>query len=407
MWQFLLVSLLSANNGLLAVDVTTLRGEKVVGTLEAATSEELILQTAQGRQVLPAGELLSLLPSDSAESLLPFAVPSATTVQLVDGSQLRATEYTVSGGRATIHLSGGGVARASTKSIQSVRFQKQDPTIHQQWQRILNAERTGDVIVVRKTSEPTENKPLVVVLDHLEGVLGDAEPGTVAFEFDGQTVEVARAKVEGLIYHHARSAPRRKLVCQLVDSSDTRWNVRSLELRESKLKLVTSGGVRFSLPLSRMVKLDYSVANLVYLSQLEPESKKWRPHVFSGVTPPSVTRWFRPRERRSMWLQSQRYEQGLTLHSRTQLTYRLGRGYERFLATVGIDDRFRNEGNVFLRITGDRGVLFESDVRGGDPPLKLDLDIRGVRRLAILVDFGTDRTDRGDHLNLCDARLTK
>jgi hypothetical protein len=33
--------------------------------------------------------------------------------------------------------------------------------------------------------------------------------------------------------------------------------------------------------------------------------------------------------------------------------------------------------------------------------------MRGVRRLTILVDFGEDGSDLGDHLNLCNARLTK
>jgi hypothetical protein len=405
--QLLVLSLLAANNSALAVDVTTLRGDHLAGTLVAATAQEITLQTEQGRQVLPAGELLSLVPSNAVDSL-PFVGAPATTVQLVDGSQLRATDYSVNRGRATIRLSGGGVAKVSTKSIQHVCFKKQDAALQQQWQRILDSDRSGDVIVVRKTSQPTEDMPLVVALDHLEGILGDTASDTVVFEFDGLPAKnVSRSKVEGLIYHHARAAPRSNLVCQLVDLWDTRWNVKSLEIRQSELALVSSAGVRFSLPLNRIAKLDYSAANMVYLSELEPESQVWRPHVFSRVTPPSVSQWFRPRDKLPMLLKGQRYENGLTLHSRTRLTYRLSRGYDRFLATVGIDDRYRSEGHVFLQITGDKGVLFESQVRGGENLLKLDLDIGGVRRLAILVDFGEDGTDRGDHLNLCNARLTK
>jgi hypothetical protein len=36
----------------------------------------------------------------------------------------------------------------------------------------------------------------------------------------------------------------------------------------------------------------------------------------------------------------------------------------------------------------------------------LDLDISGVRRLEIVVDYGKGG-DMGDQLNLCEARLTK
>ena len=37
----------------------------------------------------------------------------------------------------------------------------------------------------------------------------------------------------------------------------------------------------------------------------------------------------------------------------------------------------------------------------------IDLDLRGVRRLEILVDYGEDKVGYGDYLNLCNARLMK
>jgi hypothetical protein len=45
-------------------------------------------------------------------------------------------------------------------------------------------------------------------------------------------------------------------------------------------------------------------------------------------------------------------------------------------------------------------------VTGRDKAFPVDLDITGVKRLKILVDFG-EEMDIADHLNLCDARLTK
>jgi hypothetical protein len=101
------------------------------------------------------------------------------------------------------------------------------------------------------------------------------------------------------------------------------------------------------------------------------------------------------------------YERGLALHSRTLMAFRLTEPFERFAATVGIDDRFRSGGNVRLVISGERGLLLEKTIASQDEPLELDIDVRGVRRLQILVDFGEDRSDNGDHLNLCNARLTK
>jgi len=405
-WQILAVSVMATVGAELEVHVTTLRGDQLVGKLVSVSPEDMVIQTAAGRQVLVAGELLSVVPS-IVDSLSPLVGIPATSVGLVDGSLLRATGYVVENGRATIHLSEGGVVRTSTEKIQYVRFKKQDATIRKQWQDILKGDRSGDVIVVRKTSSSKQDEPIAVALDHLEGILDDMTNEAVAFEYDGDRANVSRSRVEGVVYHHPRPSPSRALVCQLLGLSESRWNVKSLRIRENELELVSCAGVRCTMPLDQVAKFDYSPANLVYLSDLEPESETWRPHVFSRVTPPSVSQWFRPRDNLPMLLRGETYQNGLALHSRTRLTYRLGQGYKRFLASVGIDDRYRNEGNVFLRISGNRGVLFEGDVHGGSEPLELDLEVLGVRRLTILVDFGQDDTDLGDHLNLCNARFTK
>ena len=108
-----------------------------------------------------------------------------------------------------------------------------------------------------------------------------------------------------------------------------------------------------------------------------------------------------------MMLDGQSYDRGLSLHSRTLIAYRLTEDYQHLLATVGIEDRFRSSGNVRLVISGEKGILFEKAITGRDGPLELDVNVQGVRRLQILVDFGADQSDVGDHLNLCNARLTK
>ncbi len=73
---------------------------------------------------------------------------------------------------------------------------------------------------------------------------------------------------------------------------------------------------------------------------------------------------------------------------------------------AGIDDRVRPAGNVRLVISGDDRELFAQTVTGSDEPLALNVDITGVKRLKILVDFG-EQLDLADCLDLCDARITK
>ena len=88
------------------------------------------------------------------------------------------------------------------------------------------------------------------------------------------------------------------------------------------------------------------------------------------------------------------------------MVYRLPGRFGRFKAIVGIDDSVRPNGNVRLVISGDDRVLLEATIDGSDEPKPVDLDISGVRRLRILVDFG-QRLDVADHLDLCEARIVK
>ena len=94
------------------------------------------------------------------------------------------------------------------------------------------------------------------------------------------------------------------------------------------------------------------------------------------------------------------------MRSRTEVVYRLPDKFRTFAATAGIDDRVRASGNVRLVISGDDKILHESTITGADQPVELELPVEGVKRLKILVDYGDD-VDVADHLDLCEARVSK
>jgi hypothetical protein len=100
------------------------------------------------------------------------------------------------------------------------------------------------------------------------------------------------------------------------------------------------------------------------------------------------------------------FAKGLALRSRSQLSYRLPAGFQRFIAIAGIEPATSAAGNVRLIIFGDDRVLVETDVAGDQPPQPIQLDIANVKRLKILVDYGQN-LDTGDWLNLCDVRIAK
>ncbi|HKD99447.1 MAG TPA: NPCBM/NEW2 domain-containing protein, partial [Planctomycetota bacterium] len=82
-----------------------------------------------------------------------------------------------------------------------------------------------------------------------------------------------------------------------------------------------------------------------------------------------------------------------------------------FSASVGIDDEtleLPRRGSVVFRVQGDGKTLWESSVvRSGERAIAVpDLDLRGVQRMTLEVDFaeGTDVADRADW---CDPILLR
>ncbi len=382
------------------VDVKPLTGPTIraewIGVEDSAV---VVVQDGQTERLATAGlwEIVPVTPAEAPATLVTI------WVELIDGSQLVATRYRVSDGLAQIKLTSGEELEVRTRSIRTVRFRDHSasPVLAKQWQEITQEKHSGDVIVIRRQES----------LDHLDGALSNVSDETVQFEFDGDKIDVNRQKLDGLVYYRPIAADLPDRICQLIDVSGTRWSVRSLSLADGKIELTSPAGVTLTVPVERLGKLDFSSGNTVWLSDLEPEFVQRRPYVASKLPQPSLERLFQPRRDLSMtgkalMLDGVTYEKGIAMISRTEMGFRLTDSFRYLHAMVGIDDAVREGGNVELIISGDDRVLLNRTVTGRDKAFPVHLDITGVNRLKILVDFG-DEMDIADHLNLCDARLTK
>ena len=58
------------------------------------------------------------------------------------------------------------------------------------------------------------------------------------------------------------------------------------------------------------------------------------------------------------------------------------------------------------QVLADGGPLFESELKGGEAPRELDLDVTDVKLLTLFVDFGKE-LDIGDRVAFGDAKLIK
>jgi len=381
-----------------AFEVRTLDGRTVNGELTGLDAAELTLTTAEGEAKLPVESLLTLSPKAPPKSP---EQPPAARIELVDGSSLAAAEYAVSDGDAKVKLADGLEAELPVARVANVRFGEQTSALAEQWARLLATGATNDLLVVGRNE----------VLDYHKGIVRDVTEEQVQFEFEGDVQPVKRSKIYGLIYYRPPAGALPEAACGIVDASGSRWQARSLSLSD-QLHWETPAGLSLARPLASIRKIDFSHGKIVYLTELEPETLDFTPFFGTAKEVPVIAEFFGPRTNKSLSggplkLGQKVYENGLALHSRTEITYRLPGRFSRLKATAGIDEAVRPHGNVRLVVRADENVLLEETLTGEDEaPLAIDVDLTGARRLSILVDFG-DKTDIADHLDLCEARIIK
>jgi hypothetical protein len=377
------------------VQVNTLDGRTIEGELQGITSESIAVQSGGEESKVKSSELHSLALKTPAE---PSATKPSAWVELADGSRLAATSFLSKDGKVTVTLTDGAQLATSVKQVRSVRYSKLDEPEAD----ASATEATGDLLGIRKRDS----------VDFLEGVIGDVTKEAVHFSVDGQSIPVNPSRVDSLVYaKRAGDGPGPAPTCIVEETSGAKLKAKSVELAEGKLRLTLISGGNIERPLDAVRRLDFSAGRLTYLSDLKPESVEWTPFFDLGKQSPALAKFLGPRFDRGredsvMRLDEKAYKRGVSLTSRTKLVYRLPAQSKRFRALAGIDDGVGNLGSVQLVIQGDDRQLYSGKLTGSDPPVELDLDLAGVRRLTIFVDFGDD-LDVADHLNLCEARIVK
>lgn len=398
MWNFLaLASLL-----LLApaeVTIESLDGSRTTGQLISLSGDILTVESSEGPVEIPFQQLLTVQPITPPD---PLPAEASSWIELLDGSLLEATAVEIKEGTLEATIRSGARVSIKTRNIRYTRLVELDPEKLADFQQITKAEAEGDVLIIRRPSG---------ALDELEGIVHSLDDTILVFEFDDEKIQVERTKIAGIRYFQAGSRKLPEPRCLVSLAGNVTLFAATLELAEQQLTVTCSAGPKVTIPLDQLVKLDFSAGNLVYLSDLEPETIKWTPYLSTGKVNERLARLYRPRRDRTLSgkalvLANQSFPKGLAIHSRTEMTYRLTGEFQVFQSLVGIDPALGENGDVDLVVIGNGKQLFRKKITGKDEAIELKIDVRGVSRLTILVDFG-EQLDIGDHLLLCNARLTK
>ncbi len=377
------------------VDVLTLEGGKVTGTLLALSLQEVTVETANGPSKIAAAELLEIrvpearpVPTDPANPLI--------AVRWQSGALSSTNAVVLTGTKATLQHPALGEMVLSRDAIRSFRFGTDDAVVREAWMQLHERTTKKDFLVVRKGD----------VLDHLDGVAGTIDANEVRFRLDGEDVTVRREKVYGIIYAR-RDDPAAKFTARVELAGGDTLLVKEAQWTDEAWQFAIPGVAPLKVPANAVQSLDFSLSKFLYLSKTEPRDIRYTPFFDDFMFEVQRDRDF---DGRPLRVGERTFPRGLAVHSKTSLKYRLGGDYRYFKSVVGLDPKlplgaFYGDAHVVIR--GDDKVLYEADFISGQEPETLDLAVSGVIELEILVDFGRDKWDLGDRVHFGDAKVVK
>lgn len=377
------------------VEVITLEGGRITGTLSALSSQGAAVVTPTGLVQTPAADLLEVrcpeirpIPAD------PTVTPIAVRWQ--SGSVFSVTSAALSGTKANLQHAALGDVTVPRDAIRSFRFGADDAAVRDAWQQLHERASNKDFLVVRKGD----------ILDHLDGVAGAIDAKEVRFRLDGDDVIVKREKVYGVIYAK-RDDPAIKFTARVELAGGDTLLVKEAQWVGGTWQLTIPGLAPLKAPATAIRSVDFSFSKFQYLSMMEPRELRYTPFFDDFTFEMQRDRDF---DGRPLRVGERTFPRGLAIHSKTLVKYRLGGDYRYFKAIVGLDPKLplgAFYGDAHVTVRGDDKVLYDGDFISGQSAENLDLPVVGVVELEILVDFGRDKWDLGDRVHFGDAKVVK
>jgi hypothetical protein len=254
---------------------------------------------------------------------------------------------------------------------------------------------------------PRQNSDRVILEngDELTGTIVAIDDENVHLKTPAGPLEIERDKVVAIGFNPSllSGARPRGVHCLVGFSDGSLLAAASLVVDESLARVTLAGGLELSTDAGAVTFLQVLGGKAAYLSDLSAESYRHVPYLSLAWPYQRDASVSGARLRAGGRL----YVKGIGMHSASRLTFRLDPKHLRFEAEAAIDDETEGRGSVVFRVFVDDREAFKSEaIRGGMPPTPISVDVRGGKRLSLIVDFA-ERGDELDRADWLDARLVE
>lgn len=371
--------------------VETIDAKTIEGTVDSITTQQVQVKLPAGPQTLPLADV-GMIELGTPESLL--AQAGATVVVTRAGDMLAAVSVKLADGKVTFENKLGKVA-CEVGAVAAIYFTPagQNPqAVMQQAKDVTSGAEAADTIVIDQGKEWAG----------VEGVLVAIGDQKVTLRYEGEDRLVDRKNVRAIrLAAAAPAVTARKGTLTLADGSEVAFDTATLAADTFTVKTVALGEVQIARKIVSAVRL--VSPRVTELSQLKPVVEEAA--YFDVKTPVGINK---SAAGGPLKLGGRTFASGVGASSFTKLEYTLDGEYKNFVAIVGIDDAARPLGNASVSFLGDDKELTPAlVVTGKDAPAEVRLNLAGVKKLTIRIDFGPDNLPVGDQVDIASARLIK
>lgn len=336
-------------------------------------------------QVIPASAVLQVV-SYSKKSTVEVAAEGRALLK--DGSYFSGRSFALKERKLSFEVDATEILLPA-ESVRALQFSN-DPSYQADWRAlILRQKNRYDSIVIKKGPG---------ILDHIDGIVGEVTADKVSFHYDGEDIQVPRAKLYGVIFSTVGAKPTAAPSCY-VHGVGYMLACKQVSMVGEVVTAETVAGATIKFPRD-LVTIDYSPSRTSSLQQLSPRVVTWNP--FAGVDAERLSdvmidgRNEPILHRRAFVTDIEAYD--VELYGELAISVPLRGHYSILSATVGLDQQLMAMSLVAdgqpLEARVERQVVNNADVRN------LYWNVSGKRDLAISVGAGTS-------IRLNDLRFVK
>ena len=382
------------------MEARPIRGAVIRGELRSLNGASVVLERpSEGAQTLPTRDLLGLqFVRGDARAPESRSEGNEVRVELEGGDRITGPIAGGAGDQLRITI-GGRPIPIKVDAIRKLVFPERVPRGFVESAPPANTDR-----LYKRNATTPDGEP---VLEPVNGTVISFQDTGVEFEgvfgksvFPWDRIAILIVSPIGDKANPKKAEPPDAIVALVPDG---RLRVRLGSVADGALQADSPALGALAIPLRAIRGIRFRGDRFVEVSELDPAEVVEQPY-FGGDGAPHFS-WRRDRSVTGgpMRVAGSTFDSGLGVHSKCVLHYDVGGKFAAFRAKVGIDDEtldLPRKGSVVFRVAADGKKLWESGiVRSGERAVEVpELDLRGVRRLSLEVDYadGFDIADRAD-----------